>query len=255
MTKVILTNRSERVKIDWHVRAFNFSAACGAFVWIAADARHELGEQTRCARSCVPRRGDATRDGLFSRLAARTDLVLWLCSRRLRLTIARDATLPFRMSGIAGGGGDASPKSKSKSVVSARAGATNDVATSEVATAFSARRLLSELPRLLSYLALLAQSQNKRNESNRGVLDARAQGPHEIPNARSLLQQPALKLSSGGAHRQQEHRRKLEASFRGEMAEEFGELGIARDRRSPPIEHPTLIFFQYWHRISLGALE
>jgi hypothetical protein len=51
-------------------RAFSFAAACDAFVWIAADARHELGEQTRCARSCVQRRGDATRDRLFSRLAA-----------------------------------------------------------------------------------------------------------------------------------------------------------------------------------------
>src|SRR5437870_11464176 len=51
-------------------RAFSFAAACGAFVWIAADARHELGEQTRCARSCVPRRGDATDGRLFSRLAA-----------------------------------------------------------------------------------------------------------------------------------------------------------------------------------------
>jgi hypothetical protein len=51
-------------------RAFSFAAACGAFVWIAADARHELGEQTCCARSCVPRRGDATRGRLFSRLAA-----------------------------------------------------------------------------------------------------------------------------------------------------------------------------------------
>ena len=50
-------------------RAFSFAAAYGAFLWIAADARHELGEQTRCARSCVPRRGDAIRDGLFSRLA------------------------------------------------------------------------------------------------------------------------------------------------------------------------------------------
>ncbi len=47
-------------------RAFSFAAACGAFVWIAADARHELGEQTCCARSCVQRRGDATRDRLFS---------------------------------------------------------------------------------------------------------------------------------------------------------------------------------------------
>src|SRR4029453_15039869 len=52
--------------------------------------------------------------------------------------------------------------------------------------------LLNELPRLLSYLALLAQTQKKSNESNRGVFDARAQGPHEIPTARSLLQQPAL---------------------------------------------------------------
>ncbi len=39
--------------------------------------------------------------------------------------------------------------------------------------------LLSELPRLLSYLALLAQTQNKRNESNRGLLDTRAQGAHD----------------------------------------------------------------------------
>jgi hypothetical protein len=51
-------------------RAFSFGAACGAFVWIAADARHELGEQRCCARSCVQRRGDATRGRLFSRLAA-----------------------------------------------------------------------------------------------------------------------------------------------------------------------------------------
>jgi hypothetical protein len=51
-------------------RAFSFAAACGAFVWIAAEARHELGEQTCCARSCVQRRGDATRGLLFSRLAA-----------------------------------------------------------------------------------------------------------------------------------------------------------------------------------------
>jgi hypothetical protein len=34
-------------------RAFSFAAACGAFVWSAADARHELNEQTRCAHSCV----------------------------------------------------------------------------------------------------------------------------------------------------------------------------------------------------------
>jgi hypothetical protein len=143
------------------------------------------------------------------------------------------------MFGVAGGC-DASPKSKSKSVVSARAGATNDVATSEVATAFSASS--PQLPRLLTYLALLAQSQKKSNEGNRGVLNARAQGPHEIPNARSLAQQPALELSSGGAYRQQEQRRKLEAGFRSEMGEGFGELGIARDRRCPPIEHPTPIF-------------
>jgi hypothetical protein len=64
-----------------------------------------------------------------------------------------------------------------------------------------------------------------------------------------------LELSGGGAHRQQEQRRKIEASFRGEMAEGFGELRIARDRRCPPIEHPTLIFFQCWHRISVGAVE
>jgi hypothetical protein len=32
-------------------------------------------------------------------------------------------------------------------------------------------RLVSEFPHLLSYLALLAQSQNKRNESDRGVFD------------------------------------------------------------------------------------
>src|SRR4029453_610959 len=40
-------------------RAFSFAAAFGAFVWIAADARHELGEQTGCARFWVPPRGDA----------------------------------------------------------------------------------------------------------------------------------------------------------------------------------------------------
>src|SRR6266480_3109810 len=65
-------------------------------------------------------------------------------------------------------------------------------------------RLLSQLPRLLTYLALLAQTQNKRNESKRGLLDTRAEGAHEIPNTRSLLQQPTLELSSGGAYRQQE---------------------------------------------------
>src|SRR6266480_773778 len=177
------------------------------------------------------------------------------CARRgPRLTIARDATLLFRMFGAAGGGGDASPKSKSKSVVSARAGATNDVAISEVATAFSAISPATS-PRLLTYLALLAQSQNNSNEGNRGVLNARAQRPHEIPNARSLAQQPALELSRGGAYRQQKQRRKLKAGFLNEMAEGFGELGIARDRRCPPIEHPTPIFFQCWHRISLGAVE
>jgi hypothetical protein len=55
-------------------RAFSFAAACGAFVWIAADARHELGEQMRCARSSVQRRGDATRGRLFSGFAARDRL-------------------------------------------------------------------------------------------------------------------------------------------------------------------------------------
>ena len=65
----------------------------------------------------------------------------------------------------------------------------------------SGKSPLSELPRLLIYLALLAQSQNKRNESDCGVFDTRAQGPHEIPNTTSLLQQQALELSGGGAHR------------------------------------------------------
>ncbi len=65
-----------------------------------------------------------------------------------------------------------------------------------------AARLLSELPGLLSYLALLAQSQNKRNESNRGVLETRAEGAHEIPNTRSLFLQPTLELSNGDAYRQ-----------------------------------------------------
>src|SRR5439155_14114381 len=51
-------------------RVFSFAAACRASVWIAADAHHELGEQTRCARSCVPRRDDATRGRLFSQFAA-----------------------------------------------------------------------------------------------------------------------------------------------------------------------------------------
>src|SRR5262245_13296805 len=50
-----------------------------------------------------------------------------------------------------------------------------------------AARLLSKLPRLLRYLALLAQSQNKRHETDRGVFNTRAQGSNEIPNARSLL--------------------------------------------------------------------
>src|SRR5438046_7419202 len=63
-------------------------------------------------------------------------------------------------------------------------------------------RLLSERARLLWHLALLAQSQKKSNESNRGMLDTRAQGAHEIPHTRSRLQQPTLELSSGGAYRQ-----------------------------------------------------
>ncbi len=41
MIKAILTNRSQRVKIDSDVRVFR-SAAC--FLWIAADARRELAE-------------------------------------------------------------------------------------------------------------------------------------------------------------------------------------------------------------------
>ena len=53
-------------------------------------------------------------------------------------------------------------------------------------------RLLSELPCLLSCLALLTQSQNKRNEGNEGMLNTRAQGAHKIPNARRLLQHPVL---------------------------------------------------------------
>jgi hypothetical protein len=69
-------------------------------------------------------------------------------------------------------GGDACCVSTSKFVVSARAGATNDVATSEVARVLSA----SSAPRLLSYLALLAQRQNKRNESDRGMFDTRSTG-------------------------------------------------------------------------------
>src|SRR5689334_3821706 len=69
--------------------------------------------------------------------------------------------------------------------------------------------LLSKRTRLLRHFALLAQSQKKSNESNRGMLDTRAQGAHEIPNTRSSLQQPTLELSSSGAYRQKEHRRKL----------------------------------------------
>jgi len=49
---------------------FSLAAACGAFVWIAADSRHGWGEQTRCARFCVPRRADATRGRLFSQYEA-----------------------------------------------------------------------------------------------------------------------------------------------------------------------------------------
>jgi hypothetical protein len=47
--------------------------------------------------------------------------------------------------------------------------------------------LFSELRRLLSYLSLLAQSENKRHESNRRMLNANAQRSHEIPKVRSLL--------------------------------------------------------------------
>jgi hypothetical protein len=37
---------------------------------------------------------------------------------------------------------------------------------------------------------------------------------------------------------------KFEHSFCTETAEDLGELGIARDRRRPPIEHPTPIFLK-----------
>jgi len=80
-------------------------------------------------------------------------------------------------------------------VVPARAGATNDVAISEVATAFSVSSPATST-RLLTYLALLAQSQKKSNEGSRGMLNAKAQGSHDIPNTRSLAQQPALQLNS-----------------------------------------------------------
>jgi hypothetical protein len=116
---------------------------------------------------------------------------------------ARDATLRFRISGGVGDVGNAFCISTSKFFFSARAGATNEVATSEVAIVFSGRppACSASSPACLGYLALLAQRQNKRNESNRGVLDMREQGPHEIPNARGLLQQPALEFSGRGAHR------------------------------------------------------
>src|SRR5882757_4673665 len=53
--------------------------------------------------------------------------------------------------------------------------------------------LLSQFSHLLSYVALLAQSQNETNESNPSLLDASKQ-------ATSLLQQPTLELNGGGAH-------------------------------------------------------
>ncbi len=53
--------------------------------------------------------------------------------------------------------------------------------------------LLSQLSHLLSYVALLAQSQNESNESNPSLLDASKQ-------ATSRLQQPTLELNAGRAH-------------------------------------------------------
>src|SRR5881275_3026840 len=53
--------------------------------------------------------------------------------------------------------------------------------------------LVSQLSHLLSYVALLAQSQNESNESNPSLLDASKQ-------ATSLLQQPTLELNGGRAH-------------------------------------------------------
>src|SRR5712671_6472110 len=118
-----------------------------------------------------------------------------VCARdRLRLAFADNPNLPFRVCATTGGGGDTCCISTWRFVVSVRAGVTNDVATSEVAKVLSASppRLLNERARLLWHLALLAQSQKKSNESNRGMLDTRAQGAHEIPNTRSRLQQPTL---------------------------------------------------------------
>ena len=62
-----------------------------------------------------------------------------VCARdRLRLAFADNPNLPFRVCAITGGGGDTFCISTSKSVVSVRAGVTNDVATSEVAKVLSA---------------------------------------------------------------------------------------------------------------------
>jgi len=97
-------------------------------------------------------------------------LVRSLCSRveHAAVALVTLANLPFRVCGTAGGGGDACCISTSKFVVSARAGATNGVATSEVARVLSA----SELARLLRYLALLSPANAKRSLS-------RAQAQHQ----------------------------------------------------------------------------
>src|SRR5689334_13009433 len=58
-----------------------------------------------------------------------------VCARdRLRLAFADNPNLPFRVFATTGGGGDTCCISTWKFVVSVRAGVTNDVATSEVAT-------------------------------------------------------------------------------------------------------------------------
>jgi hypothetical protein len=134
----------------------------------------------------------------------RTDLVLWLCPTRAPLNDCSRCNLA--LSNVRGRRRrwrcisqiEAEVRRLRQSWCDKRRGdeRSGDSLLSQIACLFT------ELPRLLSYLALLSQSQNKRNESNRGMLDTRAQGAHEIPNTRSLLQQPTLEFSSGGAYRQ-----------------------------------------------------
>src|SRR4029450_12613987 len=147
----------------------------------------------------MPLVGDCSRDS-----QRRTDLVIWLCATRTPLNDWSRSNLSF--SNVRNRPRRCQCISQIEVEVRRFRKSWRDKRRSDERSAdrllSQVACLLSELPRLLSYLALLAQTQNKRNESNRGLLDTRAQGAHEIPNTRSLLQQPTLELSSGDAYRQ-----------------------------------------------------